>query len=91
MADQYDNRNSGLLFKSKSDNSKAPAFSGFWTDENNNQIKVKAYWSKNPDKNGNNFLQISVDTFEKTDRQQLVPIVGEIDEQGNINLDDIPF
>ncbi len=61
---EYDNRNSGLLFKSTSDHEKAPAFSGFWTDENNEQIKIKAYWSKNPDKHGNLFLQISKDTYE---------------------------
>lgn len=103
MAD-FDNRNSGLLFKSTSDNPKAPAFSGFWKDENNNEIKIKAYWSKNPDKHGNNFLQVSRDTFEpepkpesgyekaKAVAQQLKPENPE-EKWGDspINLDDIPF
>lgn len=93
---EYDNRNSGLLFKSTADHPNAPAFSGFWTDENNNQIKIKAYWSKKPDKNGNDFLQISVDTFEKTDRnsdmwpeKQEVPVLGEVEEDGTIKYDDV--
>jgi hypothetical protein len=104
---EYDNTNSGLLFKSTSEHPKAPAFSGFWTDENNNQIKIKAYWSKNPDKNGNLFLQVSEDKFEpeakeqspqsgyekaKAVAQQLKPENPE-DKWGDspINLDDIPF
>ena len=65
---EYDNRNSGLLFKSTSNHPNAPAFSGPWTDENNNQMQIKAYWSKKPDKNGNLFLQVSKDTYEKSEQ-----------------------
>lgn len=90
----YDNTNSGALFfeqDKKSD--KHPDYKG------SINVNGKEYWISAWDKiskKGTNFISLSVQ--EKTDRKddmwptkQEVPIVGEIDEQGNINLDDIPF
>jgi hypothetical protein len=63
----YDNKMSGLLFKAKSNNPRAPKLKGFFEDENGKKYELAAWLvtdretdAPRKDKNGNTYLSIKL-------------------------------
>lgn len=99
----YDNKNTGILFFNEDKKSeKAPDLSGFWTDENGYEMKIKGYYRQS-NKTGKRFISISQDTFEpQTDRPTGKDSDSwkaarekfkkdDVTDTQEINIDDIPF
>jgi len=76
---EYDNRNSGVLFKSRRKNSdKHPDYTGTWTDENGTEHWLSA-WINTSKRDGSKFMSLSA---SPKDLQQA---------EENHNQDDEPF
>ncbi len=89
MADFEQKPNTGVAFTNDyKTEDRHPTYKG--KGNFNGQDFEFGVWEKTSPKG--RYLSFSFsEPYVKREKTQTVPIVGEIDEQGNINLDDIPF
>ena len=84
---EYDNRNSGALFKNDKQNDRQPDYRGSFTDANGNEFWVSS-WIKVSGKTGEKFMSLSM-----TPKEAQAPVQKPV-QQPVADMafdDDVPF
>lgn len=81
---QYDNSNSGVLFKNDKQNERQPDYRGSWTDANGNEYWLSA-WIKKSQK-GESFMSLSATAKEPSQAPAPAPAPAAMEFDN-----DVPF
>ena len=81
---EFDNRNSGALFKNEKQNDRQPDYRGSWTDANGTEYWLSS-WIKT-DKNGKTYMSLSATLKDQAPVARPAPQAAPMDFES-----DVPF